>query len=119
MAKALLKVTSDDIYSAVGSHQLCVGHVDGCEAGVHSMRTVYDDPTTETVVFNSLNREAALRNVEVLCPLLAPFLINTYQNDDPMYIDGDVIFFKEGVTQGDPLAMPLYALASMPHFHME
>ena len=45
--------------------------------------------------FNSLNGDAALRNVDVLCCSLAPFLINTYQNDVPMYIDGDVIFSKE------------------------
>ena len=29
--------------------------------------------------FNCLNREVALHNSEVICPTLAPILINTYQ----------------------------------------
>ncbi len=64
--------------------------------------------------FNSLNRQTALRNVRHLCPPLANILINTYRKPSELYADGMVIMSEEGTTQGDPLAMPLYGLATIP-----
>ena len=31
-----------------------------------------------------------------------------------LFIDGDVLYSSEGTTQGDPLAIPMYALATIP-----
>ena len=31
-----------------------------------------------------------------------------------MYVDGSVLYSNEGTTQGDPFAMPFYALATLP-----
>ena len=44
------------------------------------------------------------------CPSLATALINTYRAPSELYIHGDVLLSQEGTTQGDPLAMPIYAL---------
>ncbi len=64
--------------------------------------------------FNSLNRLTALHNITRLCPSLATVLINTYRAPTELFVDGDVLYSREGTTQGDPLAMPMYALAIMP-----
>jgi len=50
----------------------------------------------------------------VLCPSLATILTNTYREDSKLYIDGIFILSQEGTTQGDPLAMPMYALGIVP-----
>ena len=41
-------------------------------------------------------------------------LINSYRNPVSLFVDGSTIFSEEGTTQGDPLAMPFYALATTP-----
>lgn len=41
---------------------------------------------------NSLNREAAFRNVHILCLALAPMLTNTYRTPSRLFIDGGYIF---------------------------
>ncbi len=61
------------------------------------MREVYDSQQTEAVIlvdasnaFNSLNREAALRNIQRLCPSLSKIIINTYREESQLYIDGSI-----------------------------
>ncbi len=67
--------------------------------------------------FTSLNREAALRNIQILCPPLSGIVINTYREPSKLFIDGDTIYSQEGTTQGDPLAMAMYAIAVTPLIH--
>ena len=67
--------------------------------------------------FNSLNRQVALRNIRHLCPALSKFLINTYRDDVRLYINGETMLSQEGTTQGDPLAMAMYAIAVNPLIH--
>ena len=63
-----------------------------------------------TNAFNCLNRQAVLRNISVIRPSFARVSINTYHVDSLFYIDCDHILSQEGTTQGDQLAMPMYAL---------
>ena len=63
--------------------------------------------------FNSLNWQAVLHNILELCPSFSTILINTYRPDVNLYIGGVTLSFKEGTTQGDPLAMPTYALGTI------
>ena len=67
--------------------------------------------------FNFLNRQTALRNILHLCPPLAKVLINTYRVDTNLYINGESILSQEGTTQGDPLAMAMYAISTTPLIH--
>ena len=47
-------------------------------------------------------------------PSIATMLINCYRAPTDLYMDGNVTLSQEGITQGDPLAMPMYALATVP-----
>ena len=85
------------------------------------MRELYDSGEMEVILcvdasnaFNALNRGFALRNILHLCPSFGRLLINTYQSHSSLFIDGDCILSKEGTTQGDPLAMSMFAVASIP-----
>ena len=64
--------------------------------------------------FNQLNRRVALYNVSLLCPPLAANLVNTYRANAMLFVDGATLFSCEGTTQGDPLALVFYALATLP-----
>ena len=82
---------------------------------------MYNDETSEALLLvdvdiacNSLNREVALRNTLRLYPSFARVLINTYRSPANLFIDGEAILLTEGTTQGDPLAMALYALGLTP-----
>ena len=77
----------------------------------HTEGVLFADATN---AFNRLNRAVCLRNVQRLCPELAPAVINTYRSPAHLYVGGEVILSSEGTTQGDPLAMPMYALGTVP-----
>ena len=124
VGRAIAASISDDSQDAAGPLQVCAGHLSGCEAAVHAMRQVSEAPNTDAIIlvdasnaFNSLNRQAALRNIHKLCPALSKALINTYREDVELFIDGEVLLSQEGTTQGDPLAMTMYAIAITPLIH--
>ena len=121
IAKEVLFATRGDLQEATGSQQPCAEQIAGIEAEVHAVRSLFSAEDTESIIqvdasnaFKSINRQVALRNAGVLCPSLAKILINTYRAASDLYIEGLVVLSEEGTTQGDPLAMPLYALATIP-----
>ena len=48
---------------------------------------------------------------------MAHILINTYRNNSNLYVDGKCMLSEEGTTQGDPLAMAMYAIGIQPLIH--
>lgn len=121
LGKAILSVVGNDVRKAVGSLQLCAGQSSGCEAAIHAMRSIFNEPDTEAILlvdaanaFNSLNREVALKNISVLCPAIHPILVNAYRRPSSLFVGGECLLSQEGTTQGDPLAMAMYALATVP-----
>ena len=109
IGKLVLHIAQEDIKRTVGNLQLCAGQDSACEAGIHAMRLMYEDDRTEAILlvdacnaFNSLNGQAALRNIHILCPILAPVLINTYCSEAKLFIGGKHILSQEGTTQGGP-----------------
>ena len=105
ISKAVLQVARDDIQRVVGCLQLCAGQEAACEAGILAMRGLFEDGAVEAVLlvdasnaFNSLNREAALLNTRILCPILAPMLTNTYRSPARLFIGGEHILSQEGTS---------------------
>ena len=121
IAEAISFITRGDIQDVAGSIKLCAGQCVGLEAVVHAMRESFAKDNTESVLlvdasnaFNSLNRQTALRNIRLLCPPIVTTLINTYRANTDLFIHGSSLLSQEGTTQGDPLAMPMYAIATIP-----
>lgn len=114
--KAILRITKDVIQQEAGSLQLYADQEAACESGILSMKSLFEDSETEAIIlvdasnaFNCLNREVALRNIQILCPVIAPVLINTYRKPSKLFIDGEYTLSQE-----DLLAMAMYAIATMP-----
>jgi hypothetical protein len=122
IAKTLVNHFKTDIQQAAGALRLCAGQKAGCEAAIHSITTFFQADTTDALLlidadnaFNRLNRSAALWNIQFICPPISIFAINCYRVPSRLFVLGGAeISSSEGTTQGDPLAMPFYALAMTP-----
>ena len=120
--KCVMNIAKRDVVEASGSLQLCAGQKSGSEAAIHAMHRIFEADDTDAVLlidasnaFNSLNRAAALHNIRVLCPIIAVYAINTYRQSARLFITGGKeIKSAEGTTQGDPIAMGLYAISIQP-----
>ena len=86
------------------------------------MRRTFEEDGCEAVLlvdadnaFNRLNREMALKTINQKCHVLFKYLHNSYNTPSNLYLnDGSYMLSKEGVTQGDNLAMEMYAIATKP-----
>ena len=121
IVKAILYATKGDVQDVAAARQLCAGQIAGIETVIYSVTDAFNSDDLEAILlvdasntFNSLNREVALRNIQYVCPALAKVLINTYREPTELFVDGITFFSEEGTTQGDPLVMFFYALATVP-----
>ena len=121
IGKAVLRTVHSDVLKATGTTQLCAGHEAGCEIAFHAMQSIFQDDKTEAILlvdasnaFNNLNRQVALLNIHETCPAIATILTNCYRSQSPLFVQGEMLLSCEGTTQGDPLAMAMFALASIP-----
>ena len=123
VGKAICLATRLDVTVACGSDQLCAGFSSGIEGAIHAMNSLFMDHQCSPYgwgvlmvdarnAFNSLNRTAMLLQTRVLWPRCARFLFNTYRGWSVLVVRGfsECLYSKEGVTQGDPLSMFMYAI---------
>lgn len=122
MGKCIMAVVKEDVRRAAGNLQVCAGQQAGGEAAIHAMREIYAQDDCEAVLlvdaknaFNTINRKTMIHNIKVLCPSLSTYVENTYSKATYLYVrnnNGEVITLssQEGTTQGDPVAMAMYAL---------
>ena len=64
--------------------------------------------------FNSLNKAVSLQKSNSFALLFRPFLSTHTIFSAPLHVD--IIYSNEGSTQGDPLALSLYAFSTTPLF---
>ena len=114
-----MRTVKRDLQEVIGSIQLCAGQDAGCQAAVHAMKGIFAEEDTEAMIlvdatnaFNQLNRQVTLINCEAICPAMSHVLINTYRSNSWLFVDGQCMLSKEGTTQGDPLAMAMYAIGT-------
>ena len=63
---------------------MCRSREESCEVGVHSMRALFEEPSSEGAIladaknaFNLYNGQTNLLNIQMLCPSFAVPLTNT------------------------------------------
>ena len=118
IGKAITTVIKSEILESVGSLQLCAGQQAGCEAAVHAMSEIFEEENSDALIlvdasnaFNALNREVLLHNIKYLCPAMSMYIRNCYCTPSRLFVTGGhELYSEEGTTQGDPLAMPVYAI---------
>lgn len=124
VGKAVTSILKRDLVNSTSPIQVCGGLQGGVEAAIHAVRRIYEDPDTEAVLlvdaenaFNSLNRQAALNNLQYICPEFFKYVLNTYRKPAQLHVansDDVQISSEEGTTQGDTSAMGMYACSLMP-----
>ena len=127
VGKAVCSATRSDLAVLCGTDQLCCGVKSGIEGAIHAITDLFEEhrdwPSGWGVLlvdasnaFNSLNRAALFWNVRILWPRCSRFFFNTYRGWAPLIVrdTDEFLFSREGVTQGDPLSMFLYAVGTLP-----
>ena len=101
---------------------MCWTAASGSETAVHAMRQIFEEDDTEIILlvdasnaFNSMNRKVMIHNTFILCPTIAIFTSNCYQQKIRLFIvGGKELLSLEGTTQGDPIAMAVYGINLLP-----
>ena len=120
IGKCVMKVVGNDVQMAAGALQTCAGVESGIEAAIHAMAETFQREECEAVIlvdaenaFNRINREVSLHNIQRICPSIYTYLNNSYKEPARLHLgDGTFLLSKEGATQGDNVAMPMYSLST-------
>ena len=108
IAKAILFATKHDLREAAGFMQLCAGQLAGIKGGVHAMKSMFQRDDIEAVLlvdasstFSTLDRHTAL------------FVSKDYVPHLPLLLLASTWPFLYMGIANNPLAMPMYALATI------
>ena len=114
VGKTIAGFLKKEIKEAAGPLQVCPGHSAGSEATIHAMSQVFVEEGRDGILlivasnaFKKMNSSVALHNIQITCKEMSLYIINSYRSPSRLFIcSGGEIFSKEGMTQGNPLAMP-------------
>ena len=100
-----ISTQKEEIKQASGPLQVCAGHSAGAKATMHAMAQIFDDGSIDEILLIDA------RNIQITCPEMSMYIINMYRSPSRLFTcGGEKILSQEGTTQGDPLAMPWYAI---------
>ena len=125
ICKSVAEFTKIDLEETCSTDQLACGLKAGVGGAIHALSDVFDDNKEEgfgmllmdaSKAFNSLNRETALWKARILWPRCSRFLFNTHRGFASLLVAGadELIYSREGTTQGDPMAMFFYGVSLLP-----
>ena len=93
ISEEVLTIVGKEVQDAAGPLHLCAGQPAGSEAAIHAMSSIFQDTSSDAVLlvdaknaFNQLNRSVALHNIRMLCPAIAPYMINTYRSCAHLFV---------------------------------
>lgn len=122
MGKSVMAILKRDVIESAGYEQLCAGIEAGCEVAIHVVREMFSQDDTHGFIqvdasnaFNNINRSVLLHNTKITCPEISTYMANFYHLPARLFVlGGQEIASEEGTTQGDPIAMSMYALGLIP-----
>ena len=125
ISKSVCLVAKSDVEDVCGSAQLCAGVNLGIEGAIHAIHDLYNENHENdwgilmidaTNAFNSINWVSLLWNARILRPTASQFLFNCYKGWACLVLSNysEYIYSREGVTQGDPISMLMYAIGTIP-----
>ena len=120
--KVVMSDFSKDVTSTSSDAQMC-GRNSGSEAAMHSMfQRENSDPkflVDAANAFNNLNRKLFLQNIKFIFPDITTYVNNFYSVPARLPVRGGLEFTsREDSTQGDLLAMTIYAIGITPMLAM-
>ena len=100
----MLKLDIQEVAGTLQTCTRCTGLKSGAEAAVHYMQEQYRVESSVAFIlvdasnaFNSVNRQALLHNLQILCPQFSKVAINMYRRPCRMFVAGKGIQSKEGM----------------------
>ena len=124
-SKCLSRAVQDQAISSLTPLQVGVGVKVGCEAIVHSVAHVLEEPTIPpdnrwtllldfSNAFNSVHRGCMFEEIRTRIPSLAPWMESCYGAQPILHMGDNQILSRCGVQQGDPLGPLGFALTLQP-----
>ena len=105
ICKSVTEFTNTDLEETCSTDPLTCGLKAGVRGAIHALSDIFDDNKEDgcgmllmdaSNVFNSLNRETALWNAQILWPRWSRFLFNTYRGFATLFVAGanEVIYSR-------------------------
>ena len=112
-AKEVLDTIKPDVQDSCGCVQLCGKQISGDEVAVHADVLLSRMETRLYSWLMQLMHSAPLHNIQRIRLSLSAILISIYRAPSGLFVDGDTLLSQERTTKDDPLALLLYAMATI------